>query len=73
MEKMTAIMDMETEIIPSCKFSSLEEVKNFEDENGITLPEDYAQFLFEYGGRFTAEDFYYKPIHRTPYTTENGY
>ena len=73
MEKMRAIMDTETEMIPNCEFSSLEEVKNFERENDVTLPEDYAQFLFECGGRFTAEYFYYKPIHRTPRSTEMGY
>ena len=71
MENIKDIMDMEIERTQA--FSSMEKVSQFDSHYDIHLPTDYAQFLFEYGGRFVEENYYYKALERSPYTSEDGY
>lgn len=48
-------------------------INDLEDKYNIILSVEYKEFLNEYGGGFLEDDFLYKPIERSPMTSEDGY
>jgi hypothetical protein len=71
MENLKNIIDMEAASIH--EFSKMDEIRKLEEKYNITLPNNYAQFLLEYGGKFTEDDYWYRPLEPSPLTTEDGY
>ena len=71
MEKTGDIMD--TEVLGESKFHSMEEISEFEKKYDISLPNDYKQFVLQYGSGYIKDGYCYRPIEKSPLTPEDGY
>ena len=64
---------MDNEIKREHTFKTMDEVVQFEKNYKIDLPEDYKQFLFNYGSGYIKDNYYYRAIENSPLTMEDGY
>ena len=54
------------------EFRSEKQIQKIMDKYGFLLPYEYIHFLLQFGGKFVHDNYYYKPIERTPLTPDDG-
>jgi cell wall assembly regulator SMI1 len=65
--------DFSDRLVPGREFTSMEEIRQFEEKYGITLPKNYAGFLLKYGGRTTGDYCLYTSHEPNPDVSEWEY
>lgn len=64
---------MDAEVERKKGFKSMDDIYSFEKKYNILLPEEYEEFLLNYGSGYIKADYCYTALENTPLTPESGY